>query len=88
METTLQQPQQVSNPTRPTSGIIKQWNEERGYGIIYSPEGARYFLHRSKVVEGTPEMFRRVTFTIGEKRRPEELAQALNVHVGEKVSRS
>jgi cold shock CspA family protein len=66
-------------------GIIKTWNVDRGFGFVHS-QGLRYFVHISKIVEGTPELFCRVTFDIGEARNPQELPQALNVRVGEKVS--
>jgi cold shock CspA family protein len=69
-------------------GIIKQWNSERNFGIIYAPEGKRYFLHISKVIDGVPELYRRVIFDIGAARRPEELPQALNVRVGAAVGSS
>lgn len=80
-----QQQRPQSNPTRLERGILKQWDKARRFGIIYAAEGKRYFLHISKIIAGTPELYRRVTFTVGAARRPEELQQALNVRIGERV---
>ena len=66
-------------------GIIKRWDDQRHFGIVYATEGKRYFLNIIMVIEATPELFRKVTFDIGVARRPEELEQALNVRVGDKV---
>lgn len=62
-------------------GILKRW--QGSWGIIYAVESRRYFLHISKVVEGTPELGRVVTFEIGPARSATELEQALNAHIGE-----
>lgn len=70
---------------RRQTGIIKQWNAERRFGIIYAPEGRRYFLHLKNVVEGVPELGRRVLFDLGEARSATELLPAVNVVVGEVV---
>jgi len=67
------------------SGIIKRWDDVRLWGIIYSPGGLRYFLHRSKIASGTPEVGRYVKFEIGSARSATELPQALNVVVGDMV---
>lgn len=68
------------------TGIIKRWNAERGWGLIYAPGGRRFFLHVSKIISGTPELFRRVTFDVGERRNPQELPPGINVAVRELVS--
>jgi len=67
------------------SGIIKRWDSVRLWGIIYSPGGLRYFLHRSKITSGTPEVGRFAKFEIGPARSAIELPQALNVIVGDRV---
>lgn len=86
MKSSLQVPNgNASSCPQTLRGIIKQWNAERRYGIIYAPGGKRYFLHISKVIEGSPELFRVAAFDIGPARSPEDLEQALNVHIGEKV---
>ena len=63
-------PQQPPNAPQISRGILKQWNPQRKFGIGYCPEGKRYFLHASQVIDGTPELYRRVTFEIGKRRRP------------------
>lgn len=78
--------QQPPNPPQIARGILKQWNPQRKFGIVYCPEGKRYFLHASEVIEGVPELYRRIAFEIGERRRPEDLEPACNARVGEKVA--
>ena len=85
MKTNNQPSQQPPSPIHSATGILKQWDPVRRYGIIYAPEGKRYFLHISSVIEGTPELSRRVSFEIGEGRTPTELKKALNARVGETV---
>jgi cold shock CspA family protein len=67
------------------TGIIKQWHSDRSWGIIYSTGDRRFFLHASKVIAGTPEIFRRVEFEVRPARAPAELLQAINVTVTEEV---
>jgi cold shock CspA family protein len=70
------------------NGIIKQWNPAKNWGIIYATGERRYFLHNSKVVQGTPGLFRRVEFEIAPPRNPAELPQATKVIIGEEVTHS
>lgn len=72
-------------PSSAGEGIIKQWNTDRRFGIIYARGGQRFFLHQSKVIEGKPELGSRVTFDIGDRRSPVDLQAAVNVRVGETV---
>ena len=63
-------------------GIIKRWNPEKRWGIIYCPDEVRFFLHGSKVIQGTPELFAQVEFDIAPARHPAELQPAVKVKVG------
>jgi hypothetical protein len=62
-------------------GIIKRWNPEKRWGIIYCPDDLRFFLHGSKIIQGTPELFAQVEFDIAPARHPAELPPAVNVKV-------
>lgn len=67
------------------SGILKQWDNDRRFGIIYCSGNRRFFLHVTNVVAGTPALFHRVTFDVGPARHPTELAPALNAVIGEEI---
>lgn len=64
-------------------GILKQWS--RTWGIIYSPGQKRYFLHKSKIKSGTPNIGVFVTFDVTPPRSATELPQAINVIIGDPV---
>jgi hypothetical protein len=64
-------------------GILKHWS--RTWGIIYSPGQKRYFLHKSKINAGTPEIGVFVTFDSAPARSATELPQAINVIIGDPV---
>lgn len=68
------------------TGIIKKWNEQQGWGIIYCPGDRRFFLHANRVIKGSPKLFSRVTFEIGPPRNSTELPPAINVVVGGSVA--
>jgi cold shock CspA family protein len=69
-------------------GIIKRWHPDRNWGLIYSPGDQRFFLHLSKIIRGTPDLFRRVEFSTMPARNSGELPQAVNVIVTEEVTHS
>ena len=69
------------------TGIIKKWNEQQGWGIIYSPGDRRFFLHVNNVTNGAPKLFSRVTFEIGPPCNATELPPALNAVIGTSVAR-
>jgi hypothetical protein len=64
-------------------GILKQWS--RTWGIIYSPGQKRYFLHKSKIKSGTPDIGVFVIFDAAPARSATELPQAINVIIGDPV---
>jgi cold shock CspA family protein len=70
------------------SGILKQWNPAKRWGIIYCTGERRFFLHASKIVRGTPELFHRVEFEIAPPRNPQELPQAVSAIIGDEVTYS
>jgi len=69
------------------SGILKRWDSTKQWGIIYSPGGRRYFLHRTKIisVEAQPEVGRYVKFEVAPARSETELPQAIDVVIGDRV---
>jgi hypothetical protein len=67
------------------AGIIKKWDDQQQWGIIYCPGQRRFFIHAKAVVSGTPKLFSRVTFDVGVPRSPVDLPPAINVTVGESV---
>jgi hypothetical protein len=67
-------------------GIIKRWHPERSWGLIYCPGDQRFFLHTSKIISGSPELFRRVEFEVAPPRNPSELPQAVKVVVTDEVT--
>lgn len=68
------------------TGIIKQWNPAKNWGIIYAPGERRYFLHASKIIRGVPGLFRRVQFELAPPRNPAELPQAIKVIIGDEIT--
>jgi len=70
------------------TGIIKQWHPDRNWGLICSVGDRRFFFHASKVIKGTPELFRRVEFEIGIARNPAELLPAINITVTDEVTQA
>jgi len=67
------------------NGIIKQWNPAKRWGIIYATGDRRFFLHASKVIRGTPDLFRRAQFEVVPARHAAELPQAVQVVIGDEV---
>src|SRR4029077_7858259 len=70
------------------SGILKRWDNTKQWGIIYSPGGRRYFLHRTKITSveaGQPEVGRYVKFEVAPARSETELPQAIDVIIGDPV---
>lgn len=68
------------------TGIIKKWNDQQGWGIVYCPGERKFFIHAKNVVQGNPRLYARVTFDIGTPRNPRELTPAINIVVGELVA--
>jgi len=68
-------------------GVLRSWNEARGFGIIkVGPASSleRYFLHVSKIISGTatPEPGMRVSFEVSPKPVSEgQLLQAMNADI-------
>lgn len=55
-----------------TFGIIRVWNDPRGFGFVRSVDSlgivTHYFLHIAQIISGEPEVGAGVHFDIGERK--------------------
>lgn len=69
-------------------GVLRSWVAARGFGFIavVDEKGAlaKYFLHRSKVISGTPTVGAGVRFDVSPVREG-ELPSAIAAEIGEVV---
>ena len=78
--------------TQKKSGVLRSWNENRGFGIIrVGPPSSleRYFLHVSQIVSGTatPAVGSDVYFEISDKPiKKGDLPQAISADIVESQS--